>query len=148
MKSVLFVQLPPPRFSFEDAPTNIPLAAGFLLTSLQATRKTSFVAEVLDPDITDVFADQGLLSEILRHQSSVVAFTLYVWNVEKSLFLASNIKRHRPEIFILVGGPEVTPDNQWVLQHPAVDAGVFGEGESRVGELLEAGILGGGGVGV
>jgi radical SAM superfamily enzyme YgiQ (UPF0313 family) len=141
MRLVLFVQLPPPRFSFEDAPTNIPLAAGFLMSALEVTRKTEFIAEALDPDITDVFADEGLLAKILEKQPSAVAFTLYVWNVEKSLFLASNIKRHLPGVYILVGGPEVTPDNRWVLEHPAVDAGIFGEGESRVGELLEV-ILG------
>jgi radical SAM superfamily enzyme YgiQ (UPF0313 family) len=142
MKSVLFVQLPPPRFSFEDAPTNIPLAAGFLLSALEVTRKREFTGEALDPDITDVFADEGLLTKIVEKQPSAVAFTLYVWNVEKSLFLASNIKRHLPGVFVVVGGPEVTPDNRWVLEHPAVDAGIFGEGESRIAALLEV-ILGG-----
>lgn len=147
MKSVLFVQLPPPRFSFDEPPTNIPLAAGFLLSALNATERNQFIAEVLHPNVTDVFADQGLLAAILEKEPAAVCFTLYVWNVEKSLFLASNIKRSLPGVFIVIGGPEVTPDNRWVLEHPAVDAGVFGEGESRIGVLLEvgleAGIVGG-----
>jgi hypothetical protein len=69
---------------------------------------------------------------------TVVAMTLYVWNAERSLFLASNLKRKLSSVHVIVGGPEVTPDNKWVLEHPAVDAGVFGEGESRIGPLLEA----------
>jgi radical SAM superfamily enzyme YgiQ (UPF0313 family) len=142
MKTVLFIQLPPPRFSFEDAPTNIPLAAGFLVSALRATRNTQWNIEVLDSRVTDVFADQGLSARIVERQPSVVAFTLYVWNVERSLFLASNIKRHLPGVFIVVGGPEVTPDNQWVLEHPAVDAGIFGEGESRIAAMLEMGMSG------
>ncbi len=138
MKSALFLQLPPPRFSFEEPPTNIPLAAGFVLAALEASGPQSIQAEILGPDITDVFADQGLAGKVADMRPAVAALTLYVWNVERSLFLASNIKRRLPSTLILVGGPEVTPDNKWVLEHPAVDAGVFGEGESRIAPLLEA----------
>jgi len=138
MKSVLFLQLPPPRFSFEEPPTNIPLAAGFVVAALEASGPQSIRAEILGPEIMDVFADQGLAGKVADRRPDVAALTLYVWNVERSLFLASNIKRRLPSALILVGGPEVTPDNKWVLEHPAVDAGVFGEGESRIAPLLEA----------
>jgi hypothetical protein len=138
MKSALFLQLPPPRFSFEEPPTNIPLAAGFVVAALEASEPQSIRAEILGPEITDVFADQGLAGKVADERPAVVALTLYVWNVERSLFLASNIKRRLPSAVVLVGGPEVTSDNKWVLEHPAVDAGVFGEGESRIAPLLEA----------
>ncbi len=138
MKSALFLQLPPPRFSFEEPPSNIPLAAGFVVAALEASESQSIRAEILGPEIMDVFADQGLAGKVAARRPAVVALTLYVWNVERSLFLASNIKRQLSSTQILVGGPEVTPDNKWVLEHPAVDAGVFGEGESRIAPLLEA----------
>ena len=137
MVRVLFVQLPPPRFAFQEPPTNIPLAAGFLLAALEAPGAEPIDAHILESESADVFADQGLAARIREIQPSVLALTLYVWNVQRSLFLASNVKRALPETRVLVGGPEVTPDNAWVLMHPAVDAGVFGEGESRiVGGLL------------
>jgi Radical SAM superfamily/B12 binding domain len=138
MKSALFLQLPPPRFSFEEPPSNIPLAAGFVVAALEASKPQSIRAEILGSEITDVLADQGLSGKVVNRRPAVVALTLYVWNVERSLFVASNIKRQLPSALILVGGPEVTPDNTWVLGHPAVDAGVFGEGESRIAPLLEA----------
>lgn len=138
MRSAVFLQLPPPRFSFEEPPTNIPLAAGFVVAALEAFGPRNIRAEILEPEIADVFADQGLARRIADARPAVVAMTLYVWNVEKSLFLASNLKRRLPSALILVGGPEVTRDNKWVLEHPAVDAGVFGEGESRIGHLLES----------
>ncbi len=138
MKSAVFLQLPPPRFSLEEPPTNIPLAAGFVVAALEAFGPQNIRAEILEAEITDVFADQGLARKIADARPSVVAMTLYVWNVERSLFLASNLKRRLPSTLIVVGGPEVTRDNKWVLEHPAVDAGVFGEGESRIGPLLEA----------
>ncbi|MGO9567994.1 MAG: B12-binding domain-containing radical SAM protein [Desulfomonilaceae bacterium] len=132
------MQLPPPRFSFEESPTNIPLAAGFVVAALEALNPQRILAQILGPEIMDVFADQGLAGKVADRRPDVAAMTLYVWNVERSLFLASNIKRRLPSTIILVGGPEVTPDNKWVLEHPAVDAGVFGEGESRIGPVLEA----------
>ncbi len=138
MKSVLFVQLPPSRFSFEEGPTNIPLAAGFLASALDERSRERFDSEILEPDIVDALADQGLLEEIVRRRPSIVAMTLYVWNVQRSLFLAANIKRRLPGVCVLVGGPEVTSDNLWVLKHPAADAGVFGEGESRIAVVVEA----------
>jgi len=136
MDKVLFVQLPPPRFSFSEAPSNIPLAAGFLSIALHAVIDDTLSGEILEPAIVDVFADQGIVLEIVKRQPVIVAMTLYVWNVERSLFLASNIKKLAPDTKILVGGPEVTPDNNWVITHPAVDAGVFGEGESRIRPLV------------
>lgn len=138
MNKVLFVQLPPPRFSFSEAPSNIPLAAGFVSAALDATAQGNFSSEILEPQIVDVFADQGLVREIVEHRPAIVAMTLYVWNVDRSLFLASNIKKLAPQTPIVVGGPEVTPDNAWVMRHPSVDAGVFGEGESRIGPLITA----------
>jgi len=138
MKRVLFIQLPPPRFSFEASPANIPLAAGFLMSALEVAGRTALVPEALHSSVADVFADRGLLEKIVENKPAVVAFTLYVWNVERSLFLASGIKRNLPGVFVIVGGPEVTPDNRWVLEHPAVDAGIFGEGESRIASVLEA----------
>jgi radical SAM superfamily enzyme YgiQ (UPF0313 family) len=138
MQSALFLQLPPPRFSFEEPPTNIPLAAGFVVAALDALGPRSIKAEILGPEIADVFADRGLAEKIADMRPTVVAMTLYVWNAERSLFLASNLKRKLSSVHVIVGGPEVTPDNKWVLEHPAVDAGVFGEGESRIGPLLAA----------
>jgi hypothetical protein len=138
MKRVIFVQLPTPRFSFQEPPTNVPLAAGFLMAALDLGGSRSFHFETLEPEIVDVLADRGLAAEVLRRDPGILALTLYVWNVERGLFLASNVKRRSPGTVVLVGGPEVTPDNRWVLEHPAVDVAVFGEGESRISRLVKA----------
>src|SRR4030042_4650411 len=116
MNKVLFVQLPPPRFSFPDAPSNIPLAAGFVSAALDATAQGSLSSEILEPQVVDVFADRGLVLEIVKLRPSIVAMTLYVWNVDRSLFLASNIKKRSPRTRILVGGPDVTPDTAWLVK--------------------------------
>lgn len=143
MKRVLLLQLPPPRFCFEEAPANIPLAAGFLVAALESRGSGGFAVEIAAPDFVDVFAEEGLAARILEMSPAAVGMTLYVWNVQRSLFLAATIKERSPGTQVFVGGPEVTPDNVWVMEHPAVDGGVFGEGESRIGPLLPALLSGG-----
>ncbi|MGB6067393.1 MAG: radical SAM protein [Desulfomonilaceae bacterium] len=108
------------------------------MAALEASGPSDVRAQILGSEVVDTFADQGLAKSIVDMRPDVVAMTIYVWNAERSLFLASNIKRHLPSTFVAVGGPEVTADNTWVLDHPAINAGVFGEGESRIGSLLKA----------
>lgn len=138
MKRILLAQLPPPRFCFEEPPVNIPLAGGFLISALDAVGSGNVDPLVVERDIVDVFADEGMRRKILDLRPDILCLTLYVWNVKRSLFLASGLKRNLPGLKVLIGGPEVTPDNTWVMNHPAVDAGVFGEGESRIRGMLDA----------
>ncbi len=66
----------------------------------------------------------------------MVGFTCYLWNVERSLWIAGRLKQRRPELKVLLGGPEITADNRWVLENTAVDYAVLGEGEATFAELL------------
>lgn len=133
---VLFVQLPPPRFSFHEAPVNIPLAAGFMIAAMVPEKPPAFQCAILPDSTSDVYADAGLLDAIVQMRPSVLAMTLYVWNAQRSLFAASRAKELLPGLKVLIGGPEVTPDNEWLCNHPCVDAGVFGEGESRIEAVI------------
>jgi radical SAM superfamily enzyme YgiQ (UPF0313 family) len=134
---VIIVQLPPPRFSFRSSATNIPLAAGFLARTLEKTCPQIEVG-ILESEVADVYADAGLAQRIIEKAPDILAMSLYVWNVERSLFIASNVRRSLPNICVVIGGPEVTKDNTWVLAHPAPSAGLFGEGEARVCDLVNS----------
>ncbi len=68
----------------------------------------------------------------------MAGFTCYLWNIDRTLWVADRIKQTRPEVLVAVGGPEITSDNDWVLEHPAVDYAVIGEGEQTFAELLAA----------
>ena len=143
MTTVLFVQLPAPRFLFQAPPTNIHLAAGFVSAALDASGIKDVEVRVIEPQVVNVFADEGLINSVVAMRPTVLAMTLYVWNVQRSLFIAAGIKQRLPDTIILLGGPEVTPDNSWVMAHPAADVGIFGEGESRIGPIIEALIVSG-----
>ncbi len=136
-RKVLLLQLPIPPLGSQAIRGNIPLAAGYL--SLYAQRcglDHWFDVEILPGQLTNTLGDEALVEVILARQPWLVGFTCYLWNVERSLWLAEQLKQRAPEIRILVGGPEITLDNTWVLQHPAVDYAAIGEGEGTFVELL------------
>ena len=66
----------------------------------------------------------------------MVGFTCYMWNAERSLWIAGRLKQRRPELKVLLGGPEITADNTWVLDDRAVDYAVLGEGEAALADFL------------
>ncbi len=118
---------------------NVPLAAGYLkLFALRRGLGDVFALDILPPPLANALGDQGLVEEILSRRPWLVGFTCYVWNVERTLWIAQRLKQTRPEIRIVLGGPETTHDNAWVLAHPAVDHAVIGEGEQTFAELLDA----------
>jgi anaerobic magnesium-protoporphyrin IX monomethyl ester cyclase len=59
----------------------------------------------------------------------VVAFSCYIWNITQTLDAARRIKQLRPDVKILLGGPEVSYDWQDVIEKEEVDYIITGEGE-------------------
>ena len=126
---VLLVQLPIPPPGMQPVHGNIPLAAGYLrLFARRRGLEDAFAIDILPPPLANTLGDLGLVEEILDRKPWLVGFSCYVWNIERTLWIAQRIKEARPEIYIVLGGPEITPDNAWVLAHPAVDYAVIGEG--------------------
>jgi radical SAM superfamily enzyme YgiQ (UPF0313 family) len=137
VRRILLVQLPIPPAGAQSIEGNVPLAAAFL--KLHARRQGlehDFEIDILPTDLANSLGDQGLLEAILQHEPDLVGFTCYLWNIERSLWLAERIKLARPEVKILLGGPEITADNRWVLENAAVDHAILGEGELAFSALL------------
>jgi len=85
---------------------------------------------------------EQILRQIMREQADVVAFSCYIWNIESTLKLASDIKKIAADTVIILGGPEAS-FGIFELMHdnPAVDFIVKGEGESVFRHLMEALLL-------
>ncbi len=136
---VLLAQLPIPPSAAGPIEGNVPLAAAYLkLFARRQGLEESFSIELLPAALANSLGDQGLIRAILARQPWMVGFTCYVWNVERTLWIAQRLKQRRPDLIVLVGGPEVTADNTSVLQNPAVDYAVLGEGEQTFAQLLAA----------
>lgn len=71
--------------------------------------------------------------------NDMVAFSLYVWNVNLSMAIAAELKRRKPSVVVVVGGPQV-PNlyGQFLREHAYVDFACHGEGEVTFTELLNA----------
>lgn len=140
-KKLVFVQLPIPRLTLTLEDHNIPVAALYLQAYLQEQPVANhFDIQLFDHYLQNYGSDETILREILNLVPDVVGFSLFCWNVERSLHLAARIKHaffEDPVPLLIAGGPEVTPDNS-LLRQSAIDAYVYGEGEYTLNLLLEA----------
>ena len=138
-RSIQLLQLPIPQPGLEPAKGNVPLAAGYLKMYARRRGLEEFYdIELFPPRLSNTLSDCGLVEEILARDPWMVGFTCYLWNIDRTLWIASRLKERRPDLRIVVGGPEITADNAWVLQHPAIDFAAIGEGEQTFSELLTA----------
>jgi radical SAM superfamily enzyme YgiQ (UPF0313 family) len=121
----------------DPAEGNVPLAAGYLklLARLRGLEE-HFEIEILPAALANRLSDRALVAEILDRNPWLVGWTCYLWNVERSLEVSRLVKERRPEIRVIVGGPEITADNAWVLERPEIDFAAIGEGEQTFVELL------------
>lgn len=134
---VLLVQLPIPPLGPEPIEGNVPLAAAYL--KLFAERQglhDYFDIELFPLALANRLGDLAMVEAILERRPVLVGFSCYLWNIDRSLWVAGQLKNIRPDLKIVLGGPEITADNAWTLQHPAVDYAILGEGEQPFVKLL------------
>ncbi len=135
---VLLLQLPVPN----NPAINIPLAAGYLKSyALAAYDDAPFARIPLEIDIVprslaDHAGDARLVQAIIAYAPDVLGLSLYTWNSERSLAIAQRVKACLPDLIVVGGGPEVQPDNDWLIRHPGLTIGVIGEGEQTFAALL------------
>ncbi|MDG2147988.1 MAG: radical SAM protein [Planctomycetota bacterium] len=76
---------------------------------------------------------------ILADDPDVVGFSCYVWNTPDVLRVCAEVKRQKPEVKIILGGPEVSYHYARILdQNSSVDWVAVNEGEETFRELLRA----------
>ncbi|HEY5672254.1 MAG TPA: radical SAM protein [Malonomonas sp.] len=81
---------------------------------------------------------ESLLAQIVDCDADVVAFSVYLWNRLATLELVVCLKLVNPELKIVLGGPEISfEDDDFFARHP-VDALICGEGELPLRQLLRA----------
>jgi len=116
------------------APVYLPYSVGLLQASLSRAADPSRFHFLL-PRVFPLPLAQEVAA--LR-EVDVLGVSLYVWNEQRSLALARQLKEKHPQILTVFGGPQV-PDKAetWLRQHPYVDVACHGEGEDIFLALLE-----------
>jgi len=85
----------------------------YLLANLGDLQSRAYLAEF---DINQRPLD--IAEKLLARDPKIIGFGIYIWNVEPSTEIIAAIKRVRPEIKIILGGPEVSyeTENQPIVQ--------------------------------
>ena len=80
-----------------------------------------------------------ILSDITEHDIDILGFACYIWNIEMTLHVVDMVKAVRPDIKIVLGGPEVSFTADELLERcPNIDYIVQGEGEEAFHALITA----------
>jgi hypothetical protein len=132
---VFLLQLPLQGHDFFFSHENIPLASAYLL---EIAAQQGMDAVLVPSLLMSYGSDQAILHFLLDAQTDLVGMSCYQWNLERSLFLAKQLKRYLPSCTIVMGGPEISPDNKFLLRHKDFDIGVVGEGEETWKSLLQS----------
>ena len=94
---------------------------------------TVVAGEYSDVEVREYTINQDLsyiYTELVRANCDMVCFSCYIWNIEKTRQLASDLKKALPSLKICVGGPEFSADAaDFALQNPWADYILCGEGE-------------------
>ena len=94
----------------------------------------SQVCDVLECSIND--PDGEVFRKLYENAKGkkLVGFSCYIWNIEKMLKFAENLKKLLPDIKIVFGGPEVSfyEEQNFCATYPFVDFLICGEGENAL----------------
>jgi radical SAM superfamily enzyme YgiQ (UPF0313 family) len=138
-RTVLLVQLPIPPLGPAPIRGNVPLAGAYLKLFAEARGLgADYALDVFPAALANTLGDQALVAAIAAREPWLVGFTCYLWNVERTLWVARELKCLRPGVRVVLGGPEVTADNAWLLEGADYDFAVLGEGEQTFANLLLA----------
>jgi hypothetical protein len=97
-------------------------------------------ARILEFEIGQRPAD--IAERLLQHNPSIVGLGIYIWNVAQSTELVGLLKRIRPDITIILGGPEVSYETDGQAIIGLADYVITGEADLKFAELCGQ-ILGG-----
>lgn len=138
MSRIVLLQLPVPEATPRENTGLTPLGAASLVLHARATGAMGgHELRVLPGPTLRRFGDARLAAEIVAEAPDVVALTVTVWNVERSLHLARRLRAELPGVAVWLGGPEVAADAPLLTGEPGpFDVAVEGEGEGAFAALL------------
>jgi len=75
---------------------------------------------------------------ILAHELRIVGFGVYIWNVAPTTEIVATIKRLRPDITVILGGPEVSYETEQQPVAQLADYVITGEADLKFAEVCRA----------
>ena len=75
---------------------------------------------------------------IVAHRPRIVGFGVYIWNVEQTTQVVALLKRVRPDLIIVLGGPEVSYETEGQAIVELADHVITGEADVKFAEVCRA----------
>ena len=103
-----------------------------------ADRKKIPGAEIILKEYTINNYVEDILQDLYEEKADIVIFSCYIWNISFVRELAVELKKVSPNVKIWAGGPEVSyAANKFLMENPAFDLIMQGEGEEVFSELIQ-----------
>ncbi|MDR7870380.1 MAG: B12-binding domain-containing radical SAM protein [Tissierellaceae bacterium] len=119
----------------------VSLNSKFIHSNLAIRYLSKFVSNIEDVGIYEFTINQNpdfIASEIYKLLPDVVGFSTYIWNLKETLKVCEILKTVKPELKILLGGPEVSYDGEEIMNDiPYIDYIIYGEGEESFKEFID-----------
>src|SRR5947209_6769851 len=111
----------------------------YLMANLGALQSRASIAEF---DINQRPVD--IAEQLLARCPRIIGFGIYIWNVAQATEVVATIKRVRPDVIVLLGGPEVSHETEGQKIVELADYVISGEGDLKFaevcGELLSSNV--------
>ena len=137
-KQVLFLQLPQLDNDLHGNSENVPLAAAYLQYAAEQAGEGQYYSFARLTDALLTADNLTLLDVIVKRAPAVLACTLYLWNIERTLRLVRLIKARLPDTHVLLGGPEAAYTHPFLFRQSVADAIGVGEGEITFPAILRS----------
>jgi radical SAM superfamily enzyme YgiQ (UPF0313 family) len=83
-----------------------------------------------------------VVEAILRHEPKIVGLGVYIWNVGPATQLVAELKRVRPDVRVIIGGPQVSYETEGQEICALADYVVTGEADLEFARLCEQLLIG------
>lgn len=112
-----------------------PYSVGLLQGYLLSYSKWAASLKFLSPIFTRVSVEKAV-SQLI--DADIVLCSVYVWNIRLTTAIVKELKRQKPDVIVIFGGPQV-PDKstEFMLTNPWVDIVVHGEGEVTLTQVID-----------
>lgn len=130
-KNRVMLVYPDYRNSVLSSSANLPVGLGYIAKALEDIR---IEYEVIDLNIDSI---NDLIYRIGEFCPEFIGFSMMSYQCKETYKLIHDIKYAFPKVRIIVGGPHVTANREKVLMEcPAIDIGVVGEGEVAILDIV------------
>ncbi len=102
----------------------------YLMANLGEMRERACIAEfIINQQPLEI------VEAILLHEPRIVGFGVYIWNVEQTTEVVAVLKRIRPELIIILGGPEVSYETEGQTIVALADHVITGEADVKFAQV-------------